>query len=90
MGCRLWGHTELDTTEATQQQQQQQPTIYTNNIIEGKRIIITFPFGLSLLISKPQVESTGRMHISSEVKTAELVLCRLSTALVRAEYMLQV
>ena len=24
VGCRLWGHTELDTTEATQQQQQQQ------------------------------------------------------------------
>ena len=24
MGCRLWGRTELDTTEATQQQQQQQ------------------------------------------------------------------
>ena len=24
LGCRLWGHTELDTTEATQQQQQQQ------------------------------------------------------------------
>ena len=23
-GCRLWGHTELDTTEATQKQQQQQ------------------------------------------------------------------
>ena len=23
MGCRLWGHTESDTTEATQQQQQQ-------------------------------------------------------------------
>ena len=23
MGCRLWGRTELDTTEATQQQQQQ-------------------------------------------------------------------
>ena len=22
-GCRLWGRTELDTTEATQQQQQQ-------------------------------------------------------------------
>ena len=22
MGCRLWGHTESDTTEATQQQQQ--------------------------------------------------------------------
>ena len=24
MGCRLWGHTESDTTEVTQQQQQQQ------------------------------------------------------------------
>ena len=24
MGCCLWGHTESDTTEATQQQQQQQ------------------------------------------------------------------
>ena len=24
MGCRLWGHTESDTTEATWQQQQQQ------------------------------------------------------------------
>ena len=23
VGCRLWGHIELDTTEATQQQQQQ-------------------------------------------------------------------
>ena len=28
VGCRLWGHTESDTTEATQQQQQQQLTIY--------------------------------------------------------------
>ena len=26
MGCRLWGHTESDTTEVTQQQQQQQRT----------------------------------------------------------------
>ena len=25
VGCHLWGRTELDTTEATQQQQQQQP-----------------------------------------------------------------
>ena len=24
MGCPLWGHTEWDTTEVTQQQQQQQ------------------------------------------------------------------
>ena len=27
VGCRLWGRTELDTTEATQQQQQQQDTL---------------------------------------------------------------
>ena len=26
VGCRLWGRTELDMTEATQQQQQQTPT----------------------------------------------------------------
>ena len=25
MGCRLWGHTESDTTEATSQQQQHVP-----------------------------------------------------------------
>ena len=28
VGCRLWGGTELDTTEATQQQQQQQQQQY--------------------------------------------------------------
>ena len=27
VGCRLWGHTESDTTEATQQQQQQQAIV---------------------------------------------------------------
>ena len=27
VGCRLWGCTELDTTEATQQQQQQQQQV---------------------------------------------------------------
>ena len=26
VGCRLWGRTESDTTEATQQQQQQEST----------------------------------------------------------------
>ena len=28
LGCRLWGRTESDTTEATQQQQQQQHFVY--------------------------------------------------------------
>ena len=27
VGCRLWGRTELDTTEATRQQQQQQGSV---------------------------------------------------------------
>ena len=30
VGCRLWGRTESDTTEATQQQQQQQPSPSTS------------------------------------------------------------
>ena len=29
VGCRLWGHTESDTTEATQQQQSAQATFFT-------------------------------------------------------------
>ena len=28
VGCRLWGRTESDTTDATQQQQQQQAGLY--------------------------------------------------------------
>ena len=30
MGCHLWGHTESDTTEATQQQQQQVALVVKN------------------------------------------------------------
>ena len=30
VGCRLWGRTESDTTEVTQQQQQQTQTNYTS------------------------------------------------------------
>ena len=33
MGCCLWGHTESDTTEATQQQQQQQHTSVSPHIL---------------------------------------------------------
>ena len=28
VGCRLWGRTESDTTEATQQQQQEENSVY--------------------------------------------------------------
>ena len=34
VGCRLWGRTESDTTEATQQQQQQQSYICQSNETE--------------------------------------------------------
>ena len=35
MGCHLWGRTELDTTEVTQQQQQQSPAAV---ILEPQKI----------------------------------------------------
>ena len=38
-GCRLWGHTELDMTEATQQQQQQQGRV---NTVKFSRLNILF------------------------------------------------
>ena len=31
VGCRLWGHIESDTTEATYQQQQQQHALHTHS-----------------------------------------------------------
>ena len=38
MGCRLWGLTESDMTEVTQQQQQQQATVEENKALkEWKR-----------------------------------------------------
>ena len=34
VGCRLWGRTELDTTEVTWQQQQQQEVEITGAVVE--------------------------------------------------------
>ena len=36
MGCCLWGHTESDTTEATQQQQQLQAKMVKNSLAVQK------------------------------------------------------
>ena len=47
---------------------------------------LTFPslFSPCLLISKPEGESVGKKCVSrSKIKTTELVLCRVSTVLVR-------
>ena len=38
MGGRLWGHIELDTTEATQQQQQQHDKTTANIILNGENL----------------------------------------------------
>ena len=37
MGCRLWGRTESDMTEATQQQQQQQLRTLINTVTDKKK-----------------------------------------------------
>ena len=59
VGCRLWGRTESDTTEATQQQQQQQQ--YTKAKIKTfhylsqsiyRSITQTCPWKMSLLLAK--------------------------------------
>ena len=42
VGCRLWGRTESDTTEATQQQQQQPCQIITEVSSIGKHVLIYF------------------------------------------------
>ena len=41
VGCRLWGRTESDTTEATKQQQQQPLTHYGNSL---KKLKIGLPY----------------------------------------------
>ena len=41
VGCRLWGHTESDTTEATYQQQQQQQQCLTLIHETGSSLLVT-------------------------------------------------
>ena len=48
MGCRLWGRTESDTTDATQQQQQP--------------LFLGFP-GRSLVKNLPAVQETQEMRV---------------------------
>ena len=40
VGCRLWGHTESDTTEATQQQQQQGKSLGHSSMTKIKSVMI--------------------------------------------------
>ena len=56
VGCRLWGCTELDTTEATQQQQQQQ-FCYLYNISELFKITVIYKH-----LSKTRLELLCRIN----------------------------
>ena len=50
MGCCLWGRTESDTTEATQQQQQQQclfPLLGERQLVDTELIILSLLITLS-------------------------------------------
>ena len=53
VGCRLWGRTESDTAEATQQQQQGQRSIFYNFFVEevdiGNHILRVEDVNISLL-----------------------------------------
>ena len=42
VGCHLWGRTELDTTEATQQQQQQQSQNGSSKLVRSGQLRIQF------------------------------------------------
>ena len=40
VGCRLWGRTELDTTEVTQQQQQEQePRKLLDELLKKEKLV---------------------------------------------------
>ena len=66
VGCRLWGRTESDTTEATQQQQQQQ------HLFTSLAFSVIFSFGVPFQLSFPFVVGSlgawnagmpGRVHL---------------------------
>ena len=46
MGCRLWGYTESDTTEATQQQQQQFSSTKADVRKDGLKKEVSFLFSV--------------------------------------------
>ena len=55
VGCRLWGHTESNSTEATQQQQQLQKSVvflYTNNELSETEIKERIQFTIASKIDK--------------------------------------
>ena len=61
MGCHLWGHTESDTTEATEQQQQQQ------HYILSMKINPTAPMScFRQILTEEKSEPSGALSISPD------------------------
>ena len=63
LGCRLWGHTESDTTEATWQQQQQ-PSIALPWWLSGKEAAYHAGKQVSSLGREDPLEETMATHFS--------------------------
>ena len=61
MGCRLWGHTELDTTEVTQQQQQQKAMAPHSSTLAWKIPWTEEPGGLWSM-GRKESDTTERLH----------------------------
>ena len=74
MGCRLWGHTNSDMTEATWQQQQQHAddtTLMAESEEELKSLLIRVKeesekVGLKLTIQKMKIMASGPWEIDGE------------------------
>ena len=54
MGCRLWGRTESDTTEATQQQQQRLQESNTKVSVSFDTAVDAHYLSTSSLLASPQ------------------------------------
>ena len=72
VGCSLWGHTESDMTEATQQQQQQHDTIINNlhgNKMDNLEIrdIFLEKFNLQIL-NQEEIEIMNNSIMSTTIK----------------------
>ena len=62
MGCRLWGHTESDTTEVTSQQQQQNWASLVDQLV--KNLPVTWETWVQSLGWEDPLEKAKAAHSS--------------------------
>ena len=70
VGCRLWGHTESDTTEATQQQQQ-------GKVSDGVNLKSIHPFTLRIAVKPFALEWALKTQRSVTTNTDTVASCQL-------------